>query len=119
MGSRHRAAGVLHVTRISQVLAAAAALALLTVGAQPVEGAVPTAATDPAGVPAGLMTNGTTKAVAPAGALTSRGDDTVAPRVYPFLPDARSRAGVPRKVRVLVMRVFWKKAPEYPDTQQM
>ena len=57
--------------------------------------------------------------MAPARALAPHGDDTVTPRAYPFLPDTRSRAGVPRKVRVLVMRVYWKKAPAYPDTKQM
>src|SRR4029078_10811045 len=46
-------------------------------------------------------------------------DDTVVPRAYPFLPETAARAGVPRKVRVLVMRVYWKKAPAFPDTQQM
>lgn len=99
-----------------QVLAAWAALALLTLGAQPVNGAAPTPT---AGGVLGPPTSVTTNPVAPASALSPRGDDTVTPREYPFLPDARSRAGVPRKVRVLVMRVYWKKAPSYPDTKQM
>ncbi len=105
------------MTRISQVLATSAALALLTLGAQPVEGVAPTvstASTVSTGVSSGVATN-----AVPRRALTSLGDDTVTPRAYPFLPDARSRAGVPRKVRVLVMRVYWKKAPAYPDTKQM
>ena len=95
-------------------MAASAALALLTFGAQPVGGAAPSARS----VPAGVTTSVTTKAVAPARALAHHGDDTVTPRAYPFLPDTRSRAGVPRKVRVLVMRVYWKKAPKFPDTGQ-
>ncbi len=99
-----------------QVLATWAALALLTLGAQPVNGAAPTA---PAGGALRPPPSVTTDAVAPARALTPRGDDTVMPREYPFLPDARSRPGVPRKVRVLVMRVYWKNAPSYPDTKQM
>ena len=96
--------------RTIQVLAASAALALLTLGAQPVEGAAPPAS--PAATAAAPDPGPATRALA-------HGDDTVVPRAYPFLPETASRAGVPRKVRVLVMRVYWKKAPAFPDTKQM
>ena len=96
--------------RTIQVLAVSAALTLLTLGAQPVEGAVPPAS--PAATAAAPEPGPAARTLAPS-------DDTVVPRAYPFLPETAARAGVPRKVRVLVMRVYWKKAPAFPDTQQM
>ena len=96
--------------RTIQVLAATAALTLLTLGAQPVEGAAPPASPAPAAA---------APEPGPAARALAHGDDTVVPRAYPFLPETASRAGVPRRVRVLVMRVYWKKAPAFPDTQQM
>ena len=96
--------------RTIQVLAASAALTLLILGAQPVEGALP---------PASPAATAAAPEPGPAARTLARGDDTVVPRAYPFLPETAARAGVPRKVRVLVMRVYWKKAPAFPDTQQM
>ena len=96
--------------RTIQVLAVSAALTLLTLGAQPVEGALP---------PASPAATAAAPEPGPAARSLARGDDTVVPRAYPFLPETAARAGVPRKVRVLVMRVYWKKAPAFPDTQQM
>ena len=96
--------------RTIQVLAASAALTLLTFGAQPVEGAVP---------PASPAATAAAPEPGPAARALAHGDDTVVPRAYPFLPETAARAGVPRKVRVLVMRVYWKKAPAFPDTKQM
>ena len=98
------------VPRTIQVLAASAALTLLTLGAQPVEGAAP---------PASPAATAAAPDPGPAARALAHGDDTVVPRAYPFLPETASRAGVPRKVRVLVMRVYWKKAPAFPDTRQM
>jgi hypothetical protein len=99
------------VPRTIQVLAASAALTLLTLGAQPVEGAAPPASW---GTPAAAAPD-----PGPAARALAHGDDRVVPRAYSFLPGTASRPGVPRKLRVLVMRVYWKKAPSYPDTQQM
>ena len=96
--------------RTIKVLAASAALTLLTLGAQPVEGAAPPAS--PAAAAAAAE-------AAPTARTLAHGDDTVVPRAYPFLPETASRAGIPGKVRVLVMRVYWQKAPAFPDTKQM
>jgi len=57
--------------------------------------------------------------------LVPPADDTVPPLIIPGLPDAPTerqlaRAGAPRKVRVLVIRIHWGgKPPAYPDTGTM
>jgi Big-like domain-containing protein len=51
----------------------------------------------------------------------SRPDDAVSPLSYPGLPPVSARvSGVPGRVRILVMRVFWSPSPpKFPDTGQM
>jgi hypothetical protein len=53
-------------------------------------------------------------------AVATRADDAVHPLTIRGLPAVRTRAGVPGRTRVLVMRVYWSgQPPKFPDTSQM
>ncbi len=95
-------------------------------------GGAPAVAASPAPAPAGLVATHPTYAVARTAAprvphhLAARSmgtgsDDTVPPADYRGLPTVQARrVGVPSRVHILVLRVFWSSSPpKFPDTGQM
>ncbi len=81
----------------------------------------PSQAADRAAAPAGpTAARSATPAPAPLDLRGQLVDDTVPPGAVPGVPAYSARLGVPRHVRVLVLRMYWSgKAPKHPDTGEM